>query len=389
MNDNLLIFSVFLIFFGAAILSTLALYTRQSLLVAYMLLGLILGPFGLKLISEPYMVHDVGEVGIIFLLFLLGLNLHPQDLLQMFKSTFWVTLFSSLIFLVVGFVISYWFRFGVVESLIIGTAIGFSSTIIGLKLLPTTALHHQHIGGVVISILLMQDLFAILILLLIHFISLHSFNVVRFTITLLSLPILLTVTFLFVRFILIKLFSRFSSMKEYIFLLAIAWCLGLSELAKIVGLSYDIGAFIAGVSIAANPISLYISESLKPVRDFFLVMFFFSIGASFNLHYFSLIIAPVLVLVGVLIILKPLTFRFLLHKANETKHVAWEVGFRLGQTSVFSLLVAYLAADSGLISAAASYLVQATTMLTFIVSSYIIVLFYPTPIAISEKLRKD
>ena len=80
MNDNVIIFSMFLIFSGAAILSTVALYARQALLVAYIFLGLLLGPWGLKLIADVNLVHKIGEMGIIFLLFLLGLNLHPQDL---------------------------------------------------------------------------------------------------------------------------------------------------------------------------------------------------------------------------------------------------------------------------------------------------------------------
>jgi Kef-type K+ transport system membrane component KefB len=186
-----------------------------------------------------------------------------------------------------------------------------------------------------------------------------------------------------------KLFARFDRVHEYIFLLAIAWCLSLSELAKVVGLPYEIGSFIAGVAIAASPISVYIAESLKPIRDFFLVLFFFSMGASFNLHYLHKIILPAAILAGLLLVIKPIIFRWLLTSVSETKHVAWEIGIRLGQTSSFSLLVAYIASQNNLINPAASYLVQATTILTFIVSSYIVVLLYPTPMAISERLRRD
>jgi Kef-type K+ transport system membrane component KefB len=205
----------------------------------------------------------------------------------------------------------------------------------------------------------------------------------------LSLPVLFGIAFLFEKFVLIRLFSRFDRIREYIFLLAIAWCLSMAELANFMGLSREVGAFIAGVSIAAGPIAFYIAESLRPIRDFFLVLFFFSIGANFDLHYFPIIIIPALILSILLLIIKPLTFRFLLARANEPKHVAWEIGSRLGQTSSFSLFIVYLALQSGLINTAASYLVQATTLITFIVSSYVVVLFYPTPIAISEKLRRD
>lgn len=83
------------------------------------------------------------------------------------------------------------------------------------------------------------------------------------------------VLFLFERYILIKLLARFDRTQEYVFLLSIGWCLGISVLAQTIGLSEDIGAFIAGVALASSPISLFIAESLKPLRDFFLVMFFF------------------------------------------------------------------------------------------------------------------
>ncbi|KPJ67392.1 MAG: sodium:proton antiporter [Coxiella sp. DG_40] len=389
MNDNAIIFSIFLIFSGAALLSTVALYTRQALLVAYIFLGLLLGPWGLKLIVDINVVHKIGDIGIIFLLFLLGLNLHPQDLLRLFKKTFWITLLSSIVFLIIGFSVSCLFGFSIIQSLVVGVAVTFSSTIIGLKLLPTTVLHHQHTGELVVSILLLQDLLAIFVMLLMHIGSIHGMNVLHFSVTLLSLPFLFLITFLFEKFILAYLFAHFDKMREYLFLLAIAWCLSISELAKLLGLSYEIGAFVAGISIATGPIAFYISESLKPVRDFFLVLFFFSIGADFDLHYFPVIIAPAVVLAGLLMMIKPLTFRVLLGLANESRSVAWEIGVRLGQTSSFSLLVTYVALQHGLINTATAYLVQAITLITFIVSSTIIVLRYPTPIAISDKLRRD
>lgn len=388
MHENSIIFSIFLIFSGAAVLSTVALYTRQSLLVAYMLLGIILGPWGLRLIVDPTIVGEIGDVGIIFLMFLLGLHLQPQNLLHMFKKTILIAVISSIIFGLIGFLVAHLFHFSAVNAWIIGGAMMFSSTIIGLKLLPTTILHHQHTGEMMISILLMQDLIAIIFLLIIHA-SAGGLQLIDVGIVSFSLPALITFGFLFERFVLLKLFSRFDRIREYMFLLAIAWCLAVSELAKLMGLSLEIGAFIAGVTIASSPIALYIAESLKPVRDFFLVMFFFAVGAGFNLKFFPAVALPSIILAGILLLVKPMTFRALLHSVNETKHVAWEVGVRLGQLSEFSLLIAYLAASLKLINAEASNLIQATTMLTFIASSYIVVLRFPTPVATSDKLRRD
>jgi Kef-type K+ transport system membrane component KefB len=186
------------------------------------------------------------------------------------------------------------------------------------------------------------------------------------------------------------LFRRFDQVREYIFLLAIGWCLGFAELARLIGLPAEIGAFLAGVSIAEGPIAIYIAESLKPLRDFCLVMFFFAVGASFDLQYLPQIWLPALMLAGLLLIAKPFVFSFLFQRAGEIKSVANEVGIRLGQNSEFSLLLAYLAVGTiPVMSNKANYLIQAATLITFIISSYLVVLRYPTPVAFSEKMRRD
>jgi len=186
-----------------------------------------------------------------------------------------------------------------------------------------------------------------------------------------------------------KLFSRFDKITEYIFLATVGWCLGIAELAHAVGLSHEIGAFIAGVTLAANPIARYIAESLKPLRDFFLIMFFFGLGAGFDISSVSTVIVPALVLALVAVTLKPLIFKLLLQREQEKARMSGEIGVRLGQISEFSLLVAVGAVGSGLMSDKASMTVQTATLITFIISSYWIVKRYPTPIALDDKLRRD
>ena len=389
MTSNAVVFSMFLIFSGAAFLSTIMLYTRQSLMVAYVLLGVILGPWGLQWVNDSYLIQQTGDIGIIFLLFLLGLHLDPKNLWQMLKQATLVTVLSCLLFAVIGYFVASFFGFAQQECLIIGAAMMFSSTIIGLKLLPTSVLHHQHVGEVMISILLLQDLMAIIVLLWLHGATIDGFGFADMGLIVLSLPALLVFSFAFERYVLLRLFTKFDRVREYLFLLSIAWCLGMSELANLVGLSHEVGAFIAGVSIATSPISLYIAESLRPVRDFFLVMFFFAVGASFNLSYLGKIIVPSLLLASLLLVLKPLITKKLLEYVGEKSKTSLEVGVRLGQVSEFSLLVAYIASEASLISYSASYLIQATAIITFLCSSYWVVMRYPTPIGATDKLCKD
>ena len=390
MHDGTIFYTVFLIFAGAAIFSTVVLYTRQSLLVAYILLGAALGPWGLKLITDLSAVRQVGDVGIVFLLFLLGLHLQPQNLVHMLKEVTWIAMLSSVLFALIAYVVGRCFGLSNLDAWVLGAAMMFSSTIIGLKLLPTTILHHQHTGEIMISVLLMQDLIAIVILILLNGaeqgggLIWHDLLLVG-----IALPSLIVFAFITERYVLMKLLAKFDRTQEYVFLLSIGWCLGLSVLAAKLGLSEDIGAFVAGVALASSPISLFIAESLKPLRDFFLVMFFFSVGATFNFGSAAQIVIPAFILATLMLIFKPLCFHLLFCKAGEKVAVAKEVGFRLGQASEFSLLVASIALGAHLISDVASNLIQATTILTFIVSSYLVVLKYPTPMSLSDKMRKD
>jgi Kef-type K+ transport system membrane component KefB len=265
----------------------------------------------------------------------------------------------------------------------------FSSTIIGIKLLPTTVLHHRHTGELVVSLLLIQDLIAIVVLLVITGGLFEFSGMSRLLRVIVALPALIVFAWLFVRFVLLKLLERFDAFHEYIFLIAIGWCLGLSEIAQLSGLSHEIGAFVAGVSVATSPIALYIAGHLKPLRDFFLVLFFFSMGASFHLDVLGHVIIPSLALAALVLVAKPMVFRLLLPRIEETVSRSWEIGFRLGQISEFSLLIAFLASAESLIGINASHLIQATAILTFLISSYIVVFRYPTPIAVSDSLRRD
>ncbi|MEP5567316.1 MAG: cation:proton antiporter [Halioglobus sp.] len=388
--DVSITFSFFLIFTGAAVFASLALATRQPLIIAYIALGAFIGPYGLSLVTGTQLLADIGHIGIIFLLFLLGLDMQPQALWSTLRKSTVVALASSVLFLGMGFAVAKLFGFSNMDSLIVGTAMMFSSTIIGIKLLPTTVLHHRHIGELMIGMLLLQDLLAILVLVVLFSASGEGGGMgSALALSLLGLPLLAGSALLIVRFVLLPLITRFDRFHEYIFLLALGWCLGMAEAAKALGLSEEIGAFIAGITIATSPISQYIAVNLKPLRDFFLILFFFAVGARFDLTMLQLVWLPAVVLATLVLAVKPATYRWLLKGVSEKRTLAWDLGFRLGQASEFSLLIAYVAAGAALISDKASLLIQATTIMTLVASSYIVVLNYPTPIAISDRLRRD
>jgi len=255
--------------------------------------------------------------------------------------------------------------------------------------LPTTILHHRHTGEVIISVLLFQDMVAIVVMIGLQGLEsghLQAANLLR---PLLALPLLIVIAFALDRLVLLRLFSRLDKVQEYIFLLTLAWCLGIAQLAHSVGLSYEIGAFLAGVIFASHPISLVIAERLKPLRDFFLVLFFFALGASLKLDAIQSVAVPAMILALVLLLMKPVVFRYTLGQVAESPRLAWETGWRLGQMSEFSLLIAYLAVGIPGIGAETIILINVATVLTFIGSSSIVVLKFPTPVAVSDRLRRN
>lgn len=237
-----------------------------------------------------------------------------------------------------------------------------------------------------VGILLLQDFIAIFLMV---FLDIHPGEESNALGVFLAFPVLMLIAWSSTRYLLLFLIARFDHFKEYIFLLAIGWCLGIAALAAFMGLSAEIGAFIAGVSLATSPIAQYIAFSLKPLRDFFLILFFFSLGAQFNIMLLGDIIAPALVLAVLALSVKPVVFHYLLRRFEERSKLAWDAGLRLGQISEFSLLIAYVATQSEVIGEAASLTIQAAAIITFIASSYLVVMFCPTPISLSDKLRRD
>jgi Kef-type K+ transport system membrane component KefB len=388
MDYQNIIFEFVLIFSGAALFATVFLYLKQPVILAYIAFGMAVGPLGLGLIEEPEHIEQLSHIGVILLLYLLGINLKPDRLIHLFSKTAVVTLSTSIVFFVVTTAVVLSFGFGVLESVIVGASLMFSSTIISLKLIPTTALHHRHTGEMMTSVLLMQDMIAIILIVLLSGGQAENVSMTIFLL-LVKLVVLIVVAFGLVKYVVNNLFTRFDIIQEYTFLLAIGWGLLGAGVAEAIGLSYEMGAFIAGVAFASSPVSLVIAEQLKPLRDFFLILFFFSIGAHFNFLVTQNVLMAGVVIAILVVVMKPFVFKLGFQFIGEDKDFSKELGVRLGQGSEFSLLIAYSALASGLIDMRASYLIQMVVIITFVLSTYWVVFCYRTPISGTEKNRMD
>lgn len=378
------------IFFGASILGTLFIYLKQPVILAYILIGLLAGPFGFAVVTNVEEVQNIGKLGIVFLLFLLGLNLPLRKMIGLFKQSALLSISACFILAITTAVTCVWFGFSWHDSIFIGLALMFSSTVIGLKLIPTTALHHQRIGAVMTSVLLLEDLIAIGLILASMSRGGDERGFFAYILPVLTLIGLLVGSYYCVKYVLLKLFMKYDTIQEYMFLLSLGWCFVMAELADFGGLSHEIGAFIAGTSLTTSPISLLIAEHLKPLREFFLILFFFAVGALFDYQQLTL---SMLILSFVLILIlngaKPFIFRFGFRLLGEAPAASKELGVRLGQVSEFALLLSATYLSTGLITKQAGTLINFIVILSFIISTYWIVKHYPTPISNNEKQRTD
>ncbi|MHC4302057.1 MAG: cation:proton antiporter domain-containing protein, partial [Planctomycetota bacterium] len=343
--DNI-VFELALIFAGAAALATVFLYLRQPIIVAYIGLGMLMGPWGLKVVKDPTHIDRISHIGIILLMFLIGLNLHVQKLVKLLRTTSLITFGTCVVFAAPVALLTRAFGFSWFDSLVVGLALMFSSTVISIKLIPTTTLHQKHMGEVMISVLLLQDIIALLIILLLYGAGGDSVYV-QGAWLLVKTAALFVGAWLAVRYGLLRLLGRFDVIQDYLFLMSLGWCLLCAEAAYLLGLSHEIGAFTAGIALGTAPISLVISEGLKPVREFFLILFFFSIGARFDFLVTEEVVLPGLLLAALLLVLKPAAFWAAFRLGGESPRLARGLALRLGQASEFSILVAYSAINAG------------------------------------------
>lgn len=388
MNLDSIIFELAVIMVGAGVLGTLFLYGRQPIVIAYIAIGIAVGPSGLALIRRTDHIEQISHFGVILLLFLIGLSLQPSRLAGIFRRTSLLTLGAALLFGAVSLLFGLLLRFDLHGALILGAAMMFSSTVVGLKLIPTRSLHHQRTGEMMTGVLLLQDVLAILAIL---FITGEKSDHVLMTFVFLAgkAAVIGLLSFLGVRFVTTPLFVKFDVVQEYVFVATLAWCLLWAETAHVLGLSYEIGAFIAGLSIASCRIAQAIAEHLKPLREFFLILFFFTVGAALDLRLGLRLLLPAVFFGAVLVPFKARVFQFGFRKIGESPELSRELAVRLAQSSEFSLLVAFSAVSIGVLSTEKAMVIQVITIVTFILSTYWVVLKYPTPISGRSVLGQD
>ena len=364
---------------GISILAATALgfvfqFFRQPVILGYLVAGALIGPgIGFKLVSEPANIEVISEIGLILLLFIIGLELNPRKLLSSGRQLFYAGIgqFILCVLLGVGFfmLLGYGLGQGRIDALYLALFCALSSTAIVVKLLYDKFELDTLPGRITLGILIFQDLWAILILALQpHFTNPRALLVVM---ALSKSLVLLAIGYLLSKYLLRWIFEQIAKTPEMVVALSISWCALMAGMGSWIGLSMEMGALIAGVAISTFPYSVHVTAKVLPLRDFFLTLFFLSIGMKIPVPDAALLVMAVVIVLFV-IVSRFLTIYPLLTLAGSGRRTGFIASLNLSQISEFSLVVAALGVGFGHIDQRMMSLIIYAMAITSVLSSYFI-----------------
>lgn len=354
----------------ALAISFLARIFKQPAILGYILAGIVISPFIIYFGVSTETIEVFTEFGIAFLLFTVGLHLNPKVIKEIGFSSLGVGILQVVLTTIIGVFVSILLGFSLITSLFLGIGIAFSSTIVVMKLLSDQGKIDSLDGKMSTGILIVQDLVAILILIILSTLSKgKSLMEIALTQTIYGIGALVLVGLLGF-FIVPKLARSAAKSQELLFLFSICWCFAVAALFSYLGFSLEIGALLAGIILSTSEYSIEISSKVKPLRDFFLIIFFIILGLNMQPSSLSSIIIPALILSLVVIILKPLIVMFLMRSFHYTKRTNFLTGITLAQVSEFSLIILALGIAKGYVTLEILSMLTLTTVITIAVSTY-------------------
>jgi Kef-type K+ transport system membrane component KefB/Trk K+ transport system NAD-binding subunit len=346
---------------------------KQPAIIGYILSGIIAGPVVLNIIDSTNTLTAFSQIGVALLLFFVGLNLNPKVIKDVGKISLITGLGQVVFTSSIGFFITKMIGFSTTTSLYIAVALAFSSTIIIMKLLSDKKDLESLYGRLSIGFLIVQDFIAIFILLIISSLN-NGTNLTSLAIdTVLKGIGGIIILFLLTLYILPKLTKAIAKSQEFLLLFSISWCFIIASTFYYLNFSIEAGALLAGITLSMSPYHFEISSKMKPLRDFFLILFFIMLGSEML---FSNIIQNIWVILGLsffVLIGNPIIVMILMGLLGYTKRNSFLAGLTVAQISEFSLIVVALGVSVGHVSHDILSLVTAVGLITFAASTYLII----------------
>lgn len=366
---------------------------RQPLVVSYIVAGMIGGPLFLNLLhgGEEFF-ETFAKFGIVLLLFIVGLSLNFDYMKKVGKAVFLggVTQFS--LTALFGFFIMRWLGFSLVPSLFIAVAITFSSTIIVVKLLTEKKHNESMYGRYVIGLLLVQDVIAVIIMIFLNTVGIENTWQETAMITASKGILLAGIVFLMARFVLPILMERVAHSGELLFIFTITWCFGIASLVYWAGFSIEIGAVIAGISLGASPYQSQIASRIRPLRDFFIILFFIVLGSQMQIGDINSAITPALILALFVLVADPFILFFVMRRMKYTRRNSFLAGITAAQVSEFGFILIFKGRELGYLQGNELTILTMVALITIVISSYLITYnekFYQVVLPLFRKFGKD
>lgn len=365
---------------------------KQPLLIGYIITGILAGPLFLNVLSSAEGYEAYAHIGVSLLLFIVGLHLNVKLIKEVGLIALITGVGQILFTALFGYAINMLLGYSTTTSILLAAALTFSSTIVIIKMLADNHGIDKLYGRISVGVLLVQDLVAVLLLMIVGALQNaggESLSISLFKTTILGIIMSIAV-FVVAKTVLPNLLKKISEAKELLFIFIISWCFGVSALFELIGFSLEIGALMAGVALASSQYQHDINSKIKPLRDFFIVMFFIFLGSQLiptvpvsittfagKMAFFWSTLKPILIhaiLLSVFVLLiKPILIFILVTKANYSSKTAFTAGLTLSQISEFSLILLLLATQTGLIGSQAITLITLVALITITASAYLIV----------------
>jgi Kef-type K+ transport system membrane component KefB len=344
---------------------------RQPLIIGHIITGIIVGPSVLNVIHDRAAFDTFSDIGIALLLFIIGLELNAAVIKRLGRIVVPTATAILAVMMAVGFGAATLFGFTHTEALLIGLSLFFSSTIIIAKVLSDkkelTRLH----GQIAIGTILLDDFVATIALLFVAASGGGSMGMGEIG-GLFAKGAALIIGFSIISLkVLPKLTKYIASSQELLFLFALAWGFGVATLVSRAGFSIEVGALFAGVMLAHLPYTAEIGSRLKPLRDFFIVLFFIVLGEGLSVANLGSALVPALVFSAIVIFLKPVIVMSALGALRYTKRTSFKVAVNLSQISEFSIILVVLAHSAGLVGSKLDAVITLVALITIATSTYL------------------
>ena len=363
-----------IIIVAAAVVGLLAKQTGQPTIIAYILTGLLLGPAVFGVITPGELTETMAELGLGFLLFLLGIKMRLDDVKDILRPIINIAVLQTILQTALAFAVAWFLGFTLIETIIIALATVFGATPIIVKILTDKDEITAMPGKIDVGVLIVQDIYLVFVLALLGAGQLDSPTEIGVTIVTITVLISLIgiIAFASSRYLLPRLFRRIADNKDIFFLVAIAWAFLFILISEELNLSLEVGAFLAGMSIAQLPYSTELEDRVGPITDFFILVFFVAIGlqleaADLFAYWMEAIIASVVLMVGNFWIMF-----YLIDREGFSVETSFLGSLNMIQVSEFSLVVGGIAITAGFIDEPILGYLSLMALMTMSISVYII-----------------